>query len=372
MAAFAAENDESELWKVRVRGARPLAVDNVGPTCYGKCAVLIKRPEGAIIDEMFDFQDRAVPDEIPEGTVLVRNDFLSMDPTHLIWMQDIPQYMPAVGLNTVMRALGVGRVIKTTDEDNFPVGKVVGGVMGVAEYTLLKFAEANPVVPGIPSEQNLGLFSVVGGLTAYVGYKICDPKPGKTYVVSGAAGSVGSIAAQLGKIAGARVIGIAGGPEKCAYVCDELGLDGCIDYRAESVADGLARLCPDGVDCYFDNVGGETLEAVIAVCNNFANIAFCGAISKYKDGMGDRGSGPRNFEMILMRRITIQGFICTDHLACIGQCFKELGAAYAAGQMKYRIDSRESDICDYVSVVNNLYTGGNQGKLVMKLPAANL
>jgi NADPH-dependent curcumin reductase CurA len=189
-------------------------------------------------------------------------------------------------------------------------------------------------------------------------------------IVSGATGAVGSIASQLGKIAGAKVFGIAGGKAKCDYAMNVMGLDGCIDYKSENINDAIKRLCPNGVDCYFDNVGGNTLEAVIDNMNCFGRIAFCGAISSYIGGMGEKGKGPRNFEMILMRRLTVQGFICVDHLASVGEAFNEIGEGLKSGKIKFKEDIKDADITDYVKIINLLYSSGNDGKLIIKLPKA--
>ena len=186
-------------------------------------------------------------------------------------------------------------------------------------------------------------------------------------MVSGAAGAVGSMAGQLGKIAGARVIGIAGGAAKCAYVVEELGFDGCIDYKSESVEAGLSRLCPNGVDCFFDNVGGPTLDAVVAHSNCFGRIAICGSISQYEGKMGPAAVGFKNVEMVLMRRLTMQGFICVDHLASVGEAMGEIADGLSTGKIKCKFDIKEGPLDSYVDTIGLLLTGGNNGKLLLKL-----
>lgn len=361
----------AELWNARDNSWAPTSsqapFDPVGPEGYGKVILLKKRPDPKLDESCFTGETRALPETLAPDTVLVKNTHYSMDPTHFIWTQEIPQYMPAVGLGTIMRCLTLGTVVRSTSEEKFPVGTVVSVFGGLAEYTVIPFAGVNPTQPGVPVEMNLGPFSLIQGHTAWVGYKICQVKAGQTMVVSGAAGAVGSIAGQLGKIAGARVIGIAGGPEKCAYVSGELGLDGCIDYKAESVADGLARLCPNGVDSFFDNVGGPTLDAVVAAMNCFGRIAVCGAISQYEGKMGAQAVGFKNVEMLLMRRLTMQGFVVVDHLASVGEAMGEIGAGIKAGTIKWKGDVREGSLSDYVRTVNLLLTGGNNGKLILKV-----
>lgn len=360
------------LYTVRDKSWAPssdeVAVDPVGPECYGRVGILIKRPDPKLDASCFKFEDRPVPKEIKEGTVLVKNTHFSMDPTHFIWTQEIPQYMPAVGLNTVMRCITLGEIVKTTDEEKFPVGQIVSLVGGgLGEYSVSAFAGVIPAQPGVPLEMNLGPFSLIQGHTAWVGYKYCQVKAGDTMVVSGAAGAVGSIAAQLGKIAGARVIGIAGGVKKCEYVTKVLGCDECIDYKGEGVAAGLARLCPKGVNAYFDNVGGPTLDAILACMATYGRIAICGSISTYEGKMGENAPGLKNVEMILMRRLTVQGYIVPDHIASVPEAMGEIAAGIQAGTIKWKGDVREGKIDDYVKTVNLLLTGGNDGKLILKI-----
>ena len=342
-------------------------VDNVGPECYGRVAVLVSRPAPTLNEACFKFETRPIPTTCAPGTVLVQATHISMDPTHFIWTQEIPQYMPAVGLNTVMRACTLGTVVATSDAAAHPLGKCVSIMGAVASHTVVPFAGINPTMPDVPVEMNLGPFSLLQGHTAWVGFKICQVNAGNTYVVSGAAGAVGSITAQLGKIAGARVIGIAGGKAKCDYCTKELGLDGCVDYKAETVEAGLRRLCPDGVDCFFDNVGGPTLDAVVSQMNNFGRIAICGAISQYEGKMGEKATGFKNVEMLLMRRLSMQGFVVVDHLASVGEAMGEISAGIAAGTIKWKADIREGTIDDYVKTVSLLLSGGNNGKLILKL-----
>jgi len=343
-----------------------VAADPVGCQGFGKCAILVKRPIKEITKDCFEYPDRPLPETLEEGTCLIKHLLISMDPTHRIWMSDMSQYMPSVGLGTVMRAGVTGKVIKSADEAKMPVGTIVSCTGGVAEYSVQPIAMCQPAMPNIPYEMSMSVLSVGSGHTAWIGNRICDAKAGETYVVSGAAGTVGSIAAQLGKIAGARVIGIAGGPDKCKWLTDEVGLDGVIDYKNESIAEGLKRTCPQGVDCYFDNVGGETLDATLGAMNWGGRVAMCGMISEY-NLEGGMGAGPSNYKMILMRRLKVEGFICVDHLGAYPEALAELIPAVLAGKIKYKEDFREVGIEDYVDTVNLLYNGGNTGKLAMRL-----
>ena len=182
--------------------------DPVGPNCVGKYLALVKRPEAFFTKDCFEVKNKELPESLEAGTVLVKVLYLSMDPTHVIWAKLIPQYMPAVGINTAMRCLGIFEVIKSSDEEKFPVGFIGHGFTGVASHCILKFGEVNPAAPGAPITYNVGPFSLIQGHTAWIGYKICDPKKDQTMVISGAAGAVGSTAGQLAKTTGARVIGI--------------------------------------------------------------------------------------------------------------------------------------------------------------------
>ena len=262
-------------------------------------------------------------------------------------------------------------MVKTSDESKLPVGAYVTTFAGLAEYLLLKIEQCTPVAPGVPLSWNLGPLFFGMGHTAWVGNKICDIKAGNTYVVSGAAGAVGSIAGQLAKLAGARVVGIAGGADKCAMLTTELGFDGAIDYKAgiSSVQTELRRLCPDGIDCYFDNVGGDILDCVLGQMNCFGRVAFCGAISTYSGDLEEgAGKGPVNYKMVLMRRLRVQGFLCRDHAASKPESTAEIMSAIQEGKLKFKEDVRGIlPIESYVDVLNLLFTGGNTGKLIMKI-----
>lgn len=340
-------------------------VDTVGVGGGGRRVKLVSRPIGDFKDSDFKVEEEPVP-EPKDGEAVVKVIFISCDPTHRIWASEAEQYMPCVGLGTVMRAGAIGKVVKTSDPKSMPEGSYVSGMGGVQEYFVAPIATLNPVVPNFPLSYNHSIFSAVIGLTAWVGTNICEPKAGETMVVSGAAGGVGSVAAQLAKLRGAKVIGIAGGKEKCAWLKDVANLDGAIDYKNEDIGEQLDKLCPEGVDGYFDNVGGSTLETVLLKMRNFGRIAFCGSISGYNSNEG-QVMRVTNYQMILFRRLKVQGFICVDHVADIGTCFEELIPAVAQGKIKFKEDIQEVDIAEYPRIVRKLYTGENTGKLMMKI-----
>lgn len=345
-------------------------VDEVGPQGGGKRQILISRPDGMLENSNFKLREDPIP-EPKEGEAVVQTMYISLDPTHRFWASDMVQYSPAVGLNTCMRAFGVGKVVKSSDEGKLATGSFVTGVLGVQEYCVGPIAGFNAAVPDVPLNWNCSIFSPVIGLTAWVGTNICNAKEGTTMVVSGCAGAVGSIAAQLGKLRGARVIGIAGGEAKCKFMMEELKLDGCIDYKAftpgtDKFRDQLNTLCPDGIDSFFDNVGGPILDDVVLSMNVFGKIASCGHISAYNE-KGQTGVSMNNWQNVLHKRITIQGFICFDHLANFGDALAELVPLAKSGQVKVEEDIQESGLENYLAILNKLFSGDTRGKLMMKV-----
>lgn len=277
--------------------------------------------------------------------------------------------MDPVSIGHVMRAMTVG-VITESKNDEWPVGMYVVGLGGLCDY-YLGFPGVNLYYPAACNDASLNLAptvdisyaSVVIGLTAWHGVnKILEPSPEDIVVVSGAAGAVGSLVGQLSKLKGATVIGIAGGPIKCKLLTEEFGYDYAIDYKNENVGEKLAEIAPDGITRYFDNVGGDVSEAVFENARNFAKFAICGSISEYDDNW----TGIKNFNMILMRRLTVQGFICTDHMDELGEAKTELMELVKEGKIVFNEDVREG-LENYVDVVNLLFTGGNTGKLILKI-----
>ncbi|MCS6986996.1 MAG: NADP-dependent oxidoreductase [Sphingomonadaceae bacterium] len=328
---------------------------------------LARRPVGEIADGDLVLVEEPLPEPGP-GQVLVRVGYLSLDPTNRIWMSDMEQYMPPVELGEPMRGGIVGRVVKSRNSA-FAEGQLVAGLGAWTDYLLSDGTGLQPMpeIPGIPVPVAFGTFGVVGP-TAYFGLlDIGQPQPGETLVVSAAAGGVGQIVGQLGKIHGCRVIGIAGGPQKCRFITEELGFDAAIDHRTEDVGAALDRLAPDGIDINFEQVGGPIMREVTRRLRRFGRMPLCGLISRYnaKDPMVEE---PGFWTLILMRRLTIRGFIVTDFAPRFPEAVQRLAQWMLEGRLKVRQDIRPGleHAADYVKL---LYTGGNFGKLMVEVNA---
>lgn len=329
---------------------------------------LRRRPVGEIREGDLELVSSALPDPGP-GEILVRNVYLSLDPTNRIWMSDQEQYMPPVAIGAVMRGGTLG-VVEASNNADFAVGDWVRpGLGGWQDYTLARAdgpfpARRLPAVAGLPMTSHMSALGSTGA-TAYFGLlDIGRPQPGDTIVVSAAAGAVGQIAGQIGKLKGCRVVGIAGSAEKCRYVVDELGFDACIDYRRDNLPAALHEHCPQGIDVDFENVGGEIMEAVIAHMKFKGRIALCGLISQYN--ADDAAPGPRNFALILMKRLRVEGFIVIDFLPRWGEFTVDMGKWIAAGKIKDRVTVVEG-LESAVSSLGLLFSGGNTGKLLVKI-----
>lgn len=327
--------------------------------------LLRERPTGRIEPSTFELVESPVP-EIGDGEALVRISYISLDPTNRAWIGETPTYLPPVAIGEVMRAGALGRVV-ASKHPGYPEGALLQGLFGWQEYAVVSDAAPAWTMPeqeGIPDSAWLGVLGQ-NGLTAYVGmHDIGAPKEGETVVVSAAAGAVGSIAAQIAKIMGARVVGIAGGPEKCAMLTDELGLDAAVDYKAADWRDQLKAATPNGIDVDFENVGGEIMEAVFARLNIRARVALCGLISGYNDA--EPPPGPRSFGNLLVNRVKLQGFIVLDHFDRAVEVAGILGGWMAEG----RLVARETVIEgfeDLPNSINMLFDGKNTGKLVVRI-----
>ncbi len=327
--------------------------------------VLSARPKEMVERENFEWREEPVP-SIGDGEFLVRNLWLSCDPAQRAWME-IDTYIPVLPLGEVMLSGSAGEVVESKHPD-FTEGDLVTGAFGWQEYAVSDggsgFFAVNKIPPGVDLPTALSLFGI-SGLTAYVGLlDIGQPKPGETVLVSGAAGSVGSLVAQIAKIKDCRVVGIAGGAVKCEWLKNELGIDGAIDYKGEDVPTRISELCPNGVDVFFDNVGGEILDAALDQITLGARVVLCGAISGYTNF--EQRAGIRNTHQLVVRRGTMRGFLVFDHLDRAPEAIGELAAWAAAGKIKSEVDVVEG-LENAPDALNRLFTGQNLGKQLVKV-----
>jgi len=325
---------------------------------------LAGRPVGLPRSSDWELTETQVPD-LQDGQVLVKVHYISVDPAMRGWMNDRETYVPALKLGDVMRALTVGEVVASQNAA-FTTGEFVAGVDGVQEYAISDgnlLVKADTDLAPLPAFLNtLG----IAGLTAYCGLiEVGGPKPGETVVVSGAAGSVGTHVGQIARIKGCRAVGIAGGPKKCAYLMDELGFDAAIDYKNEALDCGLARTCPDGIDVFFDNVGGEALDAALARINFHARVVICGAISQYNNTTPIEG--PRNYLNLLIRSGRLEGFIYFNYRQQWPAIMAELAQWRADDRLKCADDVVEGGVAIFPDTLPRLFSGDNLGKLMIKV-----
>jgi NADPH-dependent curcumin reductase len=324
---------------------------------------LAARPQGMVGREHFDYVEEPIP-ALGDGQVLVQIAYISLDPAMRGWMAEGRSYIPPVQIGEVMRAATAGRVVASNSEE-LAVGDHVSGWLGVQEYAV---CDAGAVFKVDTSAVALSTYvGALGmpGITAYFGLlDVGAPKEGETVVVSGAAGAVGSVVGQIAKIKGCRVVGIAGGPEKCKWIVEELGFDGAIDYKGEDVGEGLRNHCPEGVDVYFDNVGGEILDAALARLARGARVVICGAISQYNNL--DAMRGPSNYMSLLVNRARMQGFVVIDYMSRAAEAAQQMAAWIAEGRLIAREDVVEG-FESFPEALVKLFKGENIGKLVLEV-----
>lgn len=329
-----------------------------------KQLIFVKRPSGKAGADTWELVSRPVP-EPKEGQVLIRTHYVSLDPAMRGWMNDRKSYVEPVALGAVMRAYGVGQVVASQNHPKFQVGDYLVGVGGVQQYVATDgkgFLQVDPKLAPLPTY--LGALGMTG-LTAYFGMlEVGKIQPGDVVLISGAAGAVGSVAGQIAKIKSCRVIGIAGGSDKCKYLTEELGFDGAIDYKSENLAERLTALCPEGIDVFFDNVGGEQLDIALGRLRLHARVVICGAISQYNATAPPKG--PSNYLSLLVNRASMTGMIVFDWAPRYKEALQELGAWRAGGKLKSRETVYEG-IENFSQTYDRLFTGEKQGKLVLKV-----
>jgi NADPH-dependent curcumin reductase len=326
---------------------------------------LASRPVGMPKRTDFAYEEETVR-ELREGELLIRVLFISLDPAMRGWMKESRSYVPPVAIGELMRALALGQVVASKNS-LFAVGKHVSGNFGVQQYFVSEgkgLIEVDPRVAPLPTFLNiLGMT----GMTAYFGLlETGQPQPGDTVVVSSAGGAVGGVVGQIAKIKGCKAVGIAGGADKCRYVVAELGFDAAIDYKSEDVTEALRKSCPHGINIYFDNVGGDILEAALANLARGARVVICGAISQYN--VTGPVEGPRNYLSLLVHRATMKGMLVFDYADRYAQAAREMAGWMAAGQLKLREDIVEG-LETFPDTFLKLFKGENRGKLILKVAA---
>ena len=328
-----------------------------------KQLILSKRPYGMPDPSTWTMEQKEVPSP-KDGQILVKHHYISLDPAMRGWMNDVKSYIPPVQLGEVMRAGSVGEVIESKNP-NFQKGDFVTGWGGVQQYALTDGKGWYKVDPNLaPLTTYIGTLGMPG-MTAYFGIlEVGKIKEGDIVLVSGAAGAVGSVVGQIAKIKGCTAIGIAGGPEKCQYLIDELGFDGAIDYKNENIKSKLRELCPEGIDVYFDNVGGEILDIALTRLRRHARIVICGAISQYNNK--EAVKGPSNYLSLLVNRARMEGMVVMDYGKDFGKAAMEMGMWMAQGKLKTREDVYEG-IENFYDTFTRLFTGDKMGKLVLKV-----
>lgn len=330
--------------------------------------LLKRRPSGRFERDDFDRVEEDVP-EPGEGQALVRNLYLSLDPTNRIWASEVDGYMPPVPLGEVMRGVGLGEVVSSR-ADEYPEGSLLTGFTGWQDY-LVADPRAEYPLSALPAKLPAPPSTMLGamgssGLTAYFGLTdIGKPQEGETVVISAAAGSVGSVAGQIVKALGARAVGLAGSDEKCDWLRDELGFDAAVNYKDDDWREQLAAACPDGVDVDFENVGGEIMDHVLSMLNLNARVILCGLISQYNE-VEASWKGPANFEQFLMKRATLKGFIVLDHFDRAGEAMEALGGWMAEGKVLTR-ETIVEGLDEAPEAINQLFEGKNFGKLLVKI-----
>lgn len=321
---------------------------------------------GVPVADDFSITTDEVPDPGPREFV-VRVTMLSLDPAMRGWMDDRPSYLPPIGIDEVIRAGGVGEVVASNNA-RFPVGTLVSGTFGVQEYAVSDGSGVTRVdtALGTPS-MYLGVLGMTG-MTAYFGlFEHGRPRAGDTVLVSAAAGAVGSIVGQLAAINGCRVVGVAGGPDKCAYVTDELGFHAAVDYKDPGMRKAIQAACPEGIDLYFDNVGGAVLNAALTTLAMHARIVICGAISQYNADTVT--PGPSNYMALLVRRATMGGFLVFDHAAEFGVARRRMARWVAEGRITAPETVVPGTVADFHQTFLRLFSGDNLGKLVLDISA---
>ncbi len=325
---------------------------------------LASRPVGHIKPSNFEYREEPLP--VPqEGQILVRLFYLSLDPTNRIWMDARPQYMPPVAVGDVMRGVAMGQV-EVSKTSQWQEGDLVSGLLGWQDYAVIDGSAVYPVpqIEGVPLSVFLGPLGFTG-LTAYFGLlDIGQPESGETVVVAAASGAVGSMVGQIARLKGCRAVGITSSAEKCRWLTESLGFEAAINYQTSELSSALSQACSQGIDIYFENVGGTILDTVLTQMNLFGRIPLCGLISTYN--AINPLSGPDNFEQILMKRLRVQGFIILDYASRFEKALVEMQQWFREGKIKYA-EEIISGLENAPQAIEKLFNGNKVGKLLIKV-----
>jgi len=324
--------------------------------------LLARRPQGAIQDSDFNYVETDIPTP-GENEVLVRNLVLSCDPTQRGWIA-FDTYLPAVKIGEVVRSAGAGRVV-ASNNPAFAVGDIVSGLTGWQDYVAMNpKGQLSKLPAGAPLELAMSVFGLTG-ITAYFGLlEVGRPVEGETVVVSGAAGATGSVVGQIAKIKGCRVIGIAGGAEKCRWLTGDLGFDGTIDYKSENVGARLKELCPKGINLFFDNVGGDILDAALARLAMRGRVVLCGGIANYN--ATEPQPGPKNYQNLIVQRGRMEGFIVLDYMPRAAEAVGALAGWVQSGKIKNKVDVKQG-LENAPATLRRLFEGRNEGKQLLRI-----
>ena len=326
------------------------------------------RPQGELADGDLELVEEPVA-ELAEDQALVRTKLLSLDPTNRVWMSDTRGYLPPVEIGAVMRGIGLGEVVESRRED-LPVGAIVSGYTGWQELLLADASRPEGRLTVLPEPLPAPLSAFLGvlghtGITAFLGIGLAELKEGETIVVSAACGAVGGVAGQIARQRGAgRVVGIAGGPEKCRHAVETLGYDVCVDHRADDWRAQLDAATPDGIDVDFENVGGPIMDHVLGRLNIGARVSLCGMIAEYNE---PGAAGLRNVGQLIMQRATIRGFLVLDHGDRFQEAIGYLAGLLAAGKLHYDETIVEGGIEAAPEALSQLFSGQNMGKLLVRV-----
>jgi NADPH-dependent curcumin reductase CurA len=326
--------------------------------------LLAARPAGTDLERCFRLAEEPAPEALADGEILVRNLVFSIDPTQRGWIAR-DTYLPAVKIGDVMRSGAAGRVEESRNPA-YAVGDLVGGMFGWQDYAVVKASPTQPtkLIPGVPLEASMSVLGVTG-ITAYFGMlDVGRPKAGETVVVSGAAGATGSVAGQIARIHGCRVVGIAGGKDKCEWLVRKARFDAAIDYKAEDVAARLRQTCPSGIDVYFDNVGGDILDAALAHLAMRGRVVVCGAIATYNDT--EPRPGPKNYMNLVVKRGRMEGFLVLDYMARAAEAVMPLWGWVQSGEMAYEVDVLRG-LENAPRGLERLFRGENTGKQLVRI-----